>query len=92
MTVELWNGEEGKNEYSVSNSNPFNVNVSRGDNNLPKPFTEVKSIASNRSYYNCCSPLLLTWALAGKASAPPSVMWTSTIAFTTPSGTRTTSG
>lgn len=58
MTVELWNGEEGKNEYSVSNSNPFNVNVSRGDNNLPKPFTEVKSIASNRSYYNWLQPAI----------------------------------
>ena len=58
MTVELWNGEEGKNEYSVNNSNPFNVNVSRGDYNLDKPFTEVRSIASDRSYYNWLQPAI----------------------------------
>ena len=58
MTVELWNGEEGKDEYSVNNSNPFNVNVSRGDYNLDKPFTEVRSIASDRSYYNWLQPAI----------------------------------
>ena len=58
MTVELWNGEEGKNEYSVNNSNPFNVNASRGDNNLSKPFAEVRSIASSRNYYNWLQPAI----------------------------------
>ncbi len=58
MTVELWNGEEGKDEYSVNNSNPFNVNVSRGNYNLDKPFTEVRSIASDRSYYNWLQPAI----------------------------------
>ncbi len=53
MTVELWNGEEGKAEYTTSSNNPFNTQLFLGT-----PWLEVRSIASNRDYYNWLQPAI----------------------------------
>ena len=57
MTVELWNGADGKGEYSTAAGSVFNARTN-GTAAMQTPWTEVRSIAANRQYYNWLQPAI----------------------------------
>ena len=59
MTVELWNGAEGKGEYNLANANG-NVFNAAAVANMPVggSWTEVQNVASRGNYYNWLQPAI----------------------------------